>query len=212
MKRGLLLLIALVLLLVGCASEEKELHGFDRSADGYIDKTTGVCYRETDACFEASGAGAEFGQLLGAYGTLQICYEIPDQSASLYLTDEYGTVYYAGADEPDAALWQIDTVLVCRTIGDMDEVKNHLGSESAAIVAAVRNAWFQGEDLGSDVFLLEEIAAHYPVKMGSADHPSLYYAIELRLTADGDAYLTDKYGKQTVKIDAALAALMCGEG
>ena len=211
MKRCLLLLIALVLLLAGCTAEDP-LHSFERGADGFVDKTTGIRYREAEACFEAASAGKTVGQCLGSLQVLYTFYEIPDLDGAVYLTDDYGTVYYADGADMDASLWTVDTVLVCRTVGEMDEVKKNFGDKDAATVAAIRDAWFLGEDLGADVFLLEDAVSFYPVKMGSADYPNLYYAIELRFTADGTAYLTDKYGKQTVKLDGALAARMCGEG
>lgn len=206
MKRILFLLLAIALLLVGCS---EETHSFVRSAQGLLDEETGICYREQEASLEASRAGEEIGRIEGSE---QILYAIPDLDPSLFLTDDLGAVYYAGEAPVDPAHWQIDRVLVCRVVGEMDEVKRRFeGEAQAATVAALCAAWFEGEDLGADVFLLEKVAAHYPVKLGSAAYPNLYCAIELRLTEGGGAYLTDKYGKRTVLLDAALAELLCGE-
>ena len=172
-----------------------------------VDGESGISYEEQDACFEASRAGDEVGVLEDG----SVLYAIPDLDPGLFLTDAYGAVYYANGELTLAALGTVDTVLVCRVVGEMDEVVRRLyAEENADHVAAICAAWENGEDLGSDVFLLEAVTAHYPVKLGSSAHPNLYYAIELRF-AESRAYLTDKYGKHTVKLDDALAALLRGE-
>ena len=45
--------------------------------------------------------------------------------------------------------------------------------------------------------------------MGCAAYPNLYYAIELRVTASGSVYLTDKYGKRVVLPDVAIVEELC---
>ena len=207
MKRlGLLFVLCLALLLSACADE---LHPMTLTAEGdLVDGESGIAYREQDVCFEASRAGDEVGVLADG----DVLYAIPDLDQGLFLTDAYGTVYYANGELTLSALGTVDTVLVCRVVGEMDEVVRRLyARDDAAHVAAICAAWENGEDLGSDVFLLEEVTAYYPVKLGSSTCPNLYYAIELRFAESG-AYLTDKYGKHTVKLEDTLAALLRGEG
>lgn len=205
MKRIGLLLLLLVLLLSACS---EQTHTFVLSADGgYLDEETDILYRALDSAYEASGAGNEVGRFANeAYDYEAVFYEIPDMDPNVFLTDDYGDVYFAGAELPDASRWEIDTVLVCRVVGELSEVKGRFAVDShAALVEAVRAAWFEGDDLGPDVLLLERVTAHYPVKLGRVAYPNLYYAIELRVTESGNVYLTDKYGKRAVLLDAALS-------
>ncbi|MBR6728175.1 MAG: hypothetical protein IKM08_08270 [Clostridia bacterium] len=212
MKRIWLLILAAALLLVSCADGAS--HTFSVEEDGrYLDEDTDILYTALDDCYEASYAGEEIGRFTDeAHGVEQILYAIPDLDAALFLTDKNCDVYYAGSAPLDAALWEIDTLLVCVEVGVMNEVQNRFDAvNDPEVVGAVQDLWFSGEDLGN-VFLLETVSERCAIKMGSAAYPNLYYAIELRMTEEGGVYLCDKAGRRTVALDAALAALLCEEG
>lgn len=176
-----------------------------------MDEDTEILYRALDSAYEAGRAGNEVGRFtVEKHNYINVFYAIPDMDPTLFLTDDYGDVYYAGTEEMDASRWDVDTVLICRLVGELSEVKGRFDTQNRAdLVSAVHEAWFAGEDLGSEVFLLETAVACYPVKMGCAAYPNLYYAIELRVTASGSVYLTDKYGKRVVLPDVALVEELC---
>jgi hypothetical protein len=208
MKRAFLLLIMVFsLLLVACSADT---HTFVMQQDGrYVDEETEAVYTMQDGFFEAGRSGEEIGRYEDEEnGYSQVFYAIPNLDPNEFLTDDNGDVYCADGALPAFADWSVDVLLVCREIGLMDEVKQRFDATSGAeTVAAVRELWLTGEDLGN-IFLLESVTSRYAVKMGSAAYPNLYGALELRFT-ENQAYLCDKGCRRTVAVDAALAERLC---
>lgn len=211
MKRVLLLVLAAMLLLLPACSDDG-LHAFTVTDDGrYVDGETDVSYTPLPDEYEASYAGEQLGRYEDEEnGYTLLLYAVPDMDSTQFITDENGGVYCAGVFT-EAAAWEMNAVLVCDEIGAMDRVVRRFDApDGAETVAAVRDLWFEGEDLGN-VFLLESVSRRYAVKLGSAVYPNIYYALEIRMTEEGGTYLCDKAGRRTVALDAALAAVLCGE-
>ncbi len=197
------LLLALLLLLVGCTTR------FERDADGYgfTNTKTDKHYTVLDSNYEAAGAGSEMGEYTDkAFDYTVVFYQIPDQDPERFLTDSDGQVYCSDETLPDAASWTVSAVLICLEDSISVEMMRWTDAEK---IAAVTDAWFCGEEaqmpLGSH-------STFYRFKLMSNDYPGIYYCFGFYAYEDGSAYFYDISAARSVLCPTELAALLIAAG
>lgn len=195
------LLLALVLLLVGCTAK------FERDGDGYgfTNKKTDVHYTVLSGNFEAAAQGEQVGEHVDEkFDYTTLFYEIPGLDADRFVADGDGQVYCADDTLPNAAELTVSSVLVC----DEDEISIALVRwTEAKTVSAVRDAWFSGEEAELP------FGAHttfYRMKLTFAEYPGIYYCFGFYAYADGSAYFYDIGTARSVACPAEITALVIG--
>ena len=205
MKKISLLLLALVLLLSSCAG----VRTFERDEQGYgyTDKRSDLYYAELDDAFEPAKTGDVFGEYENKEtGAKRIFSVIPDLDPTLFLTDDYLNVYYAGETTIDAAKWQITAVLVCNEDVISVEEFRFTAAADAAAVADIRALWFE---TASDAVLPFSSAVYKRrIKMSCDAYPNLLYCFSFLEYENGEAYFYDASTRRAVAVPDALASLL----
>ena len=208
MKRFLLLFLAVLLLLCGC---NKKMNRLEKTEQGYTDTKSGIAYMVLDPTYQPASRGEAFAEYVNEERNItRAFYEIPGLDRALFMTDEYLNVYFAGSIAPNAALWQIEAVLVCEEEAiSVERCRLAAGTDDAQI-AALRALWF-AEDEGARLPI--GAPAHtFAVKFAGKDYPSLYYNLTLQIYANGEVYLDEPFSGRTVQLSAELAKALCPSG
>lgn len=201
-KSALLFLLALLLLLAGC-KQSLPAFAVDSDGNGYTNKETGVHYVALDFHYEA----VKRGNVVGAYTNKKLDYTrsfygIPGADASLFLTDDDLTVWYAGDAVIDAATWELSGVWVCQEEAIAVELFGFLPGGADATIAEIQTLWFSGEATE-----LPEGAATLcrTVKLSSKAWPGLYYSFYFYLYESGEAYFFSPIPSRAVAVPRTLA-------
>lgn len=205
MKRFLLLLAALLLLFTGCS----EGHRLERTEDGngYVDTKTKVVYLQLDIAFEP----AVTGELVGTYtdrarDITVTLHEIPKLDTATFLADEDKNVYCVAEAMPNAADWQIETILVCDGDGVSVERRRFTAALQPDTVEQIRALWFEGEE--ANFLSLTEADKLYSIKISSAAYPNLYYCFDFLYFAEGTSYFYNAVSHRSVEVPADLVQLI----
>lgn len=205
MKKISLLLLALVLLLSSCSG----VRAFERDAEGYgyTDKKSDLYYVELDATFEPLKAGEPFAEYKNKEtGVTRTFHEIPDLEPTLFLTDEYWNVYYAGKEPVDASKWELSAILVCDEDVISVEAFRFTAEKDAATVATIRSLWFEGA--GDAVLPFSAATCKRRIKLSCEAYPNLLYCFTFLAYDSGEAYFYDVSSRRTVAVPDTLAALL----
>ncbi|MBQ8339424.1 MAG: hypothetical protein IJY16_03150 [Clostridia bacterium] len=201
MKRSVLLLLLLSLLLAGC-KQGLPVFTVDADGNGYTNKETGVHYAALDFHYEA----VKRGTAVGAYTNKKLdytrsFYSIPGVDASLFLTDDDLTVWYAGDAVIDAATWELSGVLICQEEAISVELFGLLPGEEDAAIAEIQTLWFSGEatELPEGTAMLCRT-----VKLSTKAWPGLYYSFYFYLYESGEAYFYAPVPSRAVAVPEAL--------
>ncbi len=198
MRRFLLICLLLTaLLLAGCSSR------FSLTESGYTDGKTGRHYVALSPAFEAAGGGEEVGTFEDeVYGRVVRFRVIPGADATRFLTDEDGAVYCADAQLPDACAWEIAHVLICQEDAISVEIARVTDAPS---IAAVRAAWFEGEECELPLDAAKTVRH---LKLVSDEYPGVYYCFRFYLYEDGSCYFYSTAQRRAVTVPAELAAII----
>ena len=201
MKRLLVVLLATVLLLSSCS----KVNRFERDAEGigYTDSKTDIFYKELDPCYEPAAAGETVGEYLGEEKeVLRTFRQIPGLEPSLFLTDDYLHVYYAGKDQIDAAAWTVEHVLICEEDAISVELFRYTAGKADTAIAALRAAWFVAES--NERLPIGAPQISYRVKLTTAAYPNLLYSFSFFAYESGEAYFYDAFSRHTVAVPESL--------
>lgn len=205
MKKLLLLLLSLVLLLCSCSG----VRTFERDEDGYgyTDTKSDLYYAELDAAFEPAKTGEAWGEYRNKETDVtRSFYEIPELEPTLFLTDKYLNVYYAGDEEIDAATWTLSAILVC----DEDVVSivdfRFTAEEQGQTVSEIQRLWFEGA--GDAMLPFGSAAYKRRIKLTCKQYPNLLYCFSFLAYDSGEAYFYDASSRRTVAVPDTLAALL----
>ena len=207
MKRLIPLLLVLVLLLAGCGNG---LHTFKGAENGYVDIDSDRCYVMLDMAYESKAYSNEYGVYENeAYQSTKSFFEIPKMDPTLYLTDAYGNVYYAGDVPIDASEWELSMILFCQEEMISIEEFRFAASDAAQTVQRLRDLWFEGERAEMPLAAAKNV---YAVKLMTADLANVCYGLQFLAYEDGNAYLCDKQRDRAVQLPADLAATILAKG
>ena len=201
MRRFLLICLLLVsLLLAGCSSR------FSVTESGYTDTKTGRHYVALSAAYEAASGGEEVGTFEDeTYGRVVHFRVIPGADAARFLTDEYGSVYCADEQLPDAAAWSVKRILICEEDAITVELSRVTDTADIAQICAV---WFEGEERELP---LDAASTVRHLKLVSDAFPGVYYGFRFYLYEDGNAYFYSTVDRRAVTVPAELIELFVAE-
>lgn len=205
MKKLLLLLLPLLLLLSSCSNVRK----FERDAEGYgyTDTKSGLYYVELDAAFEPASAGEAWGEYKNKKTEKTRTFRtIPELEPTLFLTDEYLNVYYAGDTPPDAAKWEVSAILVCEEDVISVEDFRFTTEGDTETVNAIRSLWFEG--VGDGVLPFKDADYKRRIKLSCEAYPNLLYSFSFLAYDTGEAYFYDASSRRTVAVPDTLAVLL----
>ncbi|MBE6703501.1 MAG: hypothetical protein E7585_08870 [Ruminococcaceae bacterium] len=207
MKRIVLLCLALSFLLCGCG----RLRQLEKTEDGYADEKKGIYYEILEPAYQPAFRGEAVAEYVNKErDVVRVFYEIPGLDTALFVADEYLNVYFAGEDAPNAALWQLEAVLVCEEEAISVERCRLSVDTDATEIAAVKALWF-GE--GENAVLPVGTPAHtFQIKLSGKEYPMLYYNFDLRIYESGQVYFYDAFSRRTVLVPVELAEKLCPKG
>ena len=205
MKKLLLLILALLLLLPGCSGG----HRLERTAqgDGYLDTKTKAVYLQLDIAFEPAMTGEVVGTYTDKKRDITVTlHEIPQLDPAKLLADEDRNVYCIADATPNAAEWQIETILVCDGDGISVERRRFTADQQSNTVKQIRDLWFEGQE--ADFLSLVEADKVYSIKLCSVAYPNLYYCFDFLYFEQGACYFYNAMSRRSVEVPAELVELM----
>ena len=201
MRRILLICLLLAsLLLVGCSPR------FSMTESGYTDTKTGRHYVALSASFEAAAGGEEVGTFKDEnYGRVVHFRVIPGADATRFLTDEYGSVYCADEQLPDASAWSVKHIMICEEERITVELSRVTEASDAEKIC---RAWFEGEEVELP---LDAASTVRHLKLVSDAFPGVYYGFRFYLYEDGNAYFYSTVDRRAVAVPAELVEMLAVE-
>ena len=198
MRRILLICLLLAsLLLVGCSPR------FAVTESGYTDTKTGRHYVALSAAYEAVAGDEEVGTFEDeAHGRVVHFRVIPGADATRFLTDEYGAVYCADEQLPDASAWSVKRVLIC----EEDAITFAFSRVTdTADIARICATWFEGEQAELPLDAAQTVRH---LKLVSEAFPGVYYGFRFYLYEDGSAYFYSTVDRRAVTVPADLIEML----
>ena len=126
------------------------------------------------------------------------------------MTDEDGYVYYAGdPDDLRPADWTVTAALFCREEAISVVQKTLTADADGEALSLLLSLWFEGE--GEEELPPGSAEKTLRVKLQSTEFPGIVYCFSFAKYASGDAYCYELLSGRTVKLPAALTALIVGE-
>lgn len=165
---------------------------YDKTTNLYTDAKTGVSYRDAPSSFEPAVVGGKYAKIkLG--GEAIVFYEIKGMNPRLWLTEEYGTVFYSSdISLPTLTEMEPVNILVC-----IEQALTAVVAEisDAQDIAAVISDWESGV---STEYPATPPAASYRLKFESDKYPGIYFSITYLEYSDGGRYLYSRFEERFV--------------
>lgn len=206
MKKRIFSFVIAALLLLSLCSCSLRLNNlnYDKTANTFTDKSTGITYTDIPFCYEPVALGEEYAKWNTGEEKV-IFYEIPDAEPTVWLAEEGMTVFLNTAhDLPDLRGFKPSGVII--VVEEVIQVSLAV-IEKAEDIEALVAAWENGEAVelpGAEPTL------SYSAKFTSEEYPWLYYKLVYVEYADGARYLYDRESGRCVDAGEVIAAYLAG--
>jgi len=206
MKKRIFSFVIAALLLLSLCSCSLRLNNlnYDKTANTFTDKSTGITYTDIPFCYEPVMLGEEYAKWNTGEEKV-IFYEIPGADPTVWLAEEGMTVFLNTAhDLPDLSGFKPTGVII--VVEEMIQVSLAV-IEKAEDVEALVEAWENGEAVelpGAEPTL------SYSAKFTSEEYPWLYYKLVYVEYADGARYLYDRESGRCVDAGEVISAYLAG--
>ncbi|MBE6555444.1 MAG: hypothetical protein E7663_04335 [Ruminococcaceae bacterium] len=197
--------IAALLLAVLCLSSCQRPAEFTQSEQGFVstDTETGISYRALDLCFQAVATD----RVVGVYSDPHADYDrtyfaVSGQDTALFLVDDEGGVWYAGADTISPESWELSMIGVCEEESISVEIRRFEKGSDDALIGDIRALWFSGEavSLPSGAPILRR-----GIRFATAAYNGIFYCFDYLVFSDGSAYFYELLSGRAVSVPAELA-------
>lgn len=198
------LMLAGALMLGSCSLWYHSLE-YNKTTNIYTDKRNGVTYTDAPFRYEAVKMGKKYGKQTGQGGET-VFYTIEGMDPAEWLTEEWGTVFYATSMPlPTLAEMEPVEVLICIEETSTFVVAEITGSDD---IAELISEWENGEAL--------EYPAVNPtlsrrVKFVSEKYPGIYYSLIYLEYSDGGKYLYSRDDGRFVEVGSLISDALEGK-
>ena len=192
-----------MLSLCSCSLRLNSLN-YDKNANTFEDKSTGITYTDIPFRYEPVALGEEYAKWNTGEEKV-IFYEISGADPEVWLAEEGMTVFLNTAhDLPDLRGFEPSGVII--VVEEVIQVSLAV-IEKAEDVEALVEVWENGENVGLPG---GEPTLSYSAKFTSEAYPWLYYKLVYVEYADGARYLYDRESGRCVDAGEVIAAYLAG--
>ena len=207
MKKRIIAIILSVLFLLTLASCALRLNplSYDKTANTFTNKSTGIAYTNIPFCYEPVALGDEYAKWDTGEENV-IFYEIEGADPTVWLAEE-GLTVFINISEEVPTLRELKPTSVIVMVEDVLSV-TLAKVEAAEDIEALISAWESGESVELPG---AEPALSYSAKFTSSEYPWLYYKLVYVEYSDGARYLYDRESGRCVDAGKVIAAYLAGE-
>lgn len=178
---------------------------YDKTTNIYTDKSSGVTYTDAPFVYEARAIGDKYAKQTGDGGKT-VFHKIKDMEPALWLTEKWGTVFYATSMAlPTLSELEPVSVLIC-----VEEIKTFVLAEitDQESISSLIASWEEGEALEYPV---SSPQVNLRVKFESEKYPGLLYSLIYLEYSDGGKYLCRRDDGRCVAVGDLISAALEGK-